>query len=360
MDFRDAMLSIKARIDIEDTSLPISLPRFNEFLGGISDEEMYLLFGATGTSKTKLAIKLFVLDLLNQYLENPDNDFHVIYATLELSATEIYYNIFCNALHRQTGNNYSIKFFKNKIQDDPLTNDRYEEFKLIMPWLKKLDKKVTIIDHIKQPSKLYQYIRWKLNNEWGTVDETSNKYVKHNPRKKIIIITDTINALQKDTEDADEYTSIKRWSNYYCKQLLKMFYKCSIINIQQSDKQSTTVQYTGKGERIEDKFIPRVENLSTVKTTPDDHTTVISIYNPSRYGVSECEGYKVGPLGNHFRYLNVLKNSHGDENKGVGIYIDNAHLEAVELPRPDQIDNLCGTLSLLGIDYLSRPGGFGF
>lgn len=358
------MMSIKERIDNKDTSLPLSLPRFNAFLGGISDEEMYLLFGATGTSKTKLAIKLFVLDLVNQYLANEENDFHVIYATLELSAQEIYYNIFCNLLNQATGRDYSVKFFKNKIADNPLTLERFKEFQEIMPWLDKLDEKVTILDNIKHPAKLYNYIHHKLNSEWGASvkdEKGRSRYVRKNPRKKIIIITDTINAFQKDEGDPDDYTSIKRWSDYYCKQMLKMYYKCSIINIQQSDKQSTTAQYTNSGKVVEDKYVPKVENLAKVKTTPDDHTTVISIFNPSRYGVKDYEGYKITGLGNQFRYLMILKNSHGEENKGVALWVDNAHLKAVELPHSENQYEVNQALQELGTSYHPQPtGGFGF
>jgi len=333
MSYIQAVKAIQRRIDNKVTSLNINLPRLNEYLGGIGEEEAYLIFGATGTTKTGLAVKLTIIDLVDHILAHPKDDFRTYYFSLELSAEILYYKIFAHLLHRKTGKQYSVDYFRNKKQQ--LTQAALEELALIKPWLDVLDQKVVIQDQYRTPGSIFKYLEGQLLKIGSKkVVDGATLYVKNNPNLKIVVVVDTINALQKEKDDPSEYESIKRWSEHYTKQTLKMVYKCAIFNIQQTDKQSTTSQYTNSGKKVDDKFIPRIEHLAKVKTTPDDVSCAISIYNPSRYEVADYDGYDIAAMGNNFRYLRVVKSSYGEEGVGVGVYIDNAHLDVEELPRP--------------------------
>ena len=92
--------------------------------------------------------------------------------------------------------------------------------------------------------------------------------------------------------------------------------------------------FTNKGERVEEKFIPTIESLQHHKSTSDSHTCVISIFNPSRHKIGSFEGYDINVIGNNFRWLTILKNTHGSEGESFPIYIDNAHLITEELEDP--------------------------
>lgn len=337
MSYLKALDYIKSRLDNNITSYPISLSKLNEFLGGISEEEMYLLFGTTGSSKTKLAIKLFVIDLIEYCFQNKDRDIFIYYITLELSAVEIYLNIFCHLLHKKTGKYYSVGYFKNKMTKRKLDLAVFDEFKLVEDWLKVLDNKVLILDHLRTPTDIYKGLKNQLDTIHGKMEKEGLRtvYKKNNPNKLIGVIVDTINAFKNET-GMSKYETLELWCSNYCKQELKMLYKCFILNLQQADKQSTTTLYSNKGERVEDKFIPTVENLQHNKSTSDSHTCVISIFNPSRHKIASFEKYDINVIGNHFRWLTVLKSSHNEENVSTAIFVDNAHLITEELESPDK------------------------
>lgn len=337
MSYFRAISQIETRLRNNQRSIPLPLERLNNFLGGIGEEEQYLLFGATGSSKTKLTIQLFVLSLINFVRTNPLHTVRVIYNTLELSVEEIWMNIFCHLLHQKTGKVYSIPYLKNKDQKNPLTENILKELHLIKPELDILAAHLVIVDHLRSPNGYYEFLkRFLLTRGDMVIDPQGggSYYKKKDPNELVVVITDTINAFEKD-KDLDKYNSLKRWSANFCKQNLKMVFKCCVVNIQQMDKEATRITYNFKNERNEDKAVPRLEYLSECKTTPDDATCVISIHNPSRYETPQYAGYDIPPLGNHFRYVNVLKNSHGDENVGVALYVDNLHLTAQEIPPVD-------------------------
>jgi hypothetical protein len=335
MSYKDAIAYTRGRLENNITSYPISLPQFNNYIGGISEEEMYLFFGGTGTSKTKCAIKLFVIDLVNYVFQNKDKDIQIYYFTLELSTVEIYLNIFCHLLHLKTGKYYSVKYFKNKTDKRKLDFTVFEEFELVKDWLELLDQKVKIIDFLRTPTQIYNGLKKHLDESHGKIVTEGDKkyYKKNNPNKLILVITDTINAF-KNEQGMNKYDTIDLWCANYCKQELKMFYKCVILNLQQMDKSSSTSQYTNKGERIEEKYVPTIESLQHHKSTNDHHTTVFSIFNPSRHKLGSFEGFDINVIGNNFRRITILKNSHGDEQVHTDFYINNAYLLTEELEDP--------------------------
>jgi hypothetical protein len=229
-----------------------------------------------------------------------------------------------------------VKYFKNKLDNKKLDFSIFEEFELVKDWLDLLDEKMKIIDYVKTPTSIYEGMQKQLLKLGDVVTDSKGvkSYVKHNPQQLTLIVIDTLNAF-KNEKGLNKYDTIELWCANYAKQELKMFYKCSIFNLQQNDKSSTTSQWTNKGERIEDKFLPQLENLQHHKSTSDHHTTVMSIFNPSRFKIGEFEGFNINEIGNNFRWITILKNTHGDEGVNIPLLADNAHLLFEELETPD-------------------------
>ena len=314
-----------------------SAPSLSKYIGGISNGEYILLIGATGTSKTRICLRLFVLDVVDFVKNNIHNniDVEIAYFSLELSAVRIYLNIICALLHEKTGNDYCIDYFENKLEDNKLTEHIYEEIRIIQDELNFLDTKLTVYDNYFQPKTIYNVIHKEILLKNGIF--VNNIYTKHNENKQVIIIIDTINALRAELGKS-EYDCIKNFSEEICKQRLKMQFDCTIICVQQTDKSSTTVLFNNKGEKVEDKFTPKLENLAKVKTTPDDASLVLSIFSPFRYDIQHYEGYNINDFGNDFRYLKILKNTNGDENIGKAVKINNPHLFIKELPLAKELN----------------------
>ena len=353
MSYKKAFSYIQSRITNNISSYPIGLPKLNEALGGFSEEEMVLLFGTTGSSKSRLAIKLTIIDMVDYIFKNPDKDIKIFYLSLELSAIQIYLIIFCHLLHKATGKTYSVGYFMNKIDKKKLDLSVFDEFKLVEDWLKVLDEKVEILDHLRTPTQIYNGLKYKLDNELGQIkkdDKGRLYYEKNNPNQLIMVITDTINAFRNET-GLSKYDTIELWCSNYCKQELKMFYKLFLLNIQQNDKASTSTMFSNKGERVEEKFIPTIENLQHHKSTSDSHTCVISIFNPSRHKIGNFENFNINEIGNNFRYLTILKSTHSEEGISLPIYINNAHLITEELcdPRLNKV-GLYNQLKKYGIE----------
>jgi hypothetical protein len=307
-----------------------SIPIFGEYIGGTGEEEAILVISSTGASKTRLTVRLYILDVIDYIRKNPEYDVEVIFFELELSSNDIYILIMCALLHEKTGKNYSSQYLMNKEKSNPLTETTIREIDEIKDELDFIDTKLKIVDNLYTPDEIYNYLKKDIFDKSGKF--VNGKYVKNNPKKNVIVVVDTINALNAN-KGKTEYESIKMWTEFYTKKILKKKFKAAIINVQQTDKASTTAQYTGRGQVIEDKFSPKIESLSKVKTTPDDHTLVISIYNPFIYEVEEYMGYNITILRDNFRYLKILKSTYSGSSRGKAIFIDNANMQVQELPK---------------------------
>lgn len=304
-----------------------SLPRFTKDVS-IDNGEYILLVGASGSSKTRLCVRLFILDVIDFVRKNKDTDCRIVYFSTELTAEHIYLLIFCALLHEYTGEDYSVDFFKNKLEENKLSPKVFEDLHEIKDILEFLDKKLVIYDNLFTPDSVWKTLKKEYLDE--LYKEKDGLFSKKNEDLKLFIITDTINAFQANKTHT-KYDSVKEWSEYYCKQVLKIQYDAIVVNVQQLDKQSTSAQYTSQGKVIEDKFSPKLENLSTVKTTPDDASLVLSIFNPARYKIPFWQGHGVTKHGQNFRHVEVLKNTNGEENLSCAMLIDNANMQLLEL-----------------------------
>ena len=310
-----------------------SIPIFGDYIGGVGEEEAILLISSTGASKTRLAVRLYILDVIDYIRKNPEYDVEIVFFQLELGATDIYVLMMCALLHEKTGKQYSSKYLMNKEKSNPLTEETIKEIESIQNELDFIDTKLKVVDNLYTPDEIYLYLVKNIFDKNGKF--VNGKYVKTNPKKNVLVIVDTINALSPN-KGKTEYESIKLWSEHYTKKILKKKFKAAIINVQQTDKASTTAQYSGRGTVIEDKFSPKVESLAKVKTTPDDHTLVISIYNPFAYEVEEYMGYNITVLRDNFRYLKILKSTYSGSSRGKAIFIDNANMQVQELPKASE------------------------
>jgi hypothetical protein len=113
----------------------------------------------------------------------------------------------------------------------------------------------------------------------------------------------------------DIRSTISKWSSEYAI-LLRNHYKMIIVGVQQQAADKETVQYTNVGNNVIEKNRPSPDGLADNKTTSRDCNMLISLFDPSRYKVSEYKGVNFSELmANHkarHRELSILLNRDGD------------------------------------------------
>ena len=92
--------------------------------------------------------------------------------------------------------------------------------------------------------------------------------------------------------------------------------------------------YTNTGQRVEEKHEPTLGQLADVKSTPADHTLVMSLFVPSRYGINTYMDYDIKRMGNKYVRLSIIKNNFGLAGREVGshLYFDGNKGDYEELP----------------------------
>lgn len=309
MNYREHIDNLKESYKNPIKGIEISMPSFWPYYRYIEKGHRILLTGDTGTGKTTWTLKFFIVDLIENVLKNPNIDCMVYYFSLENHASIIWSKIIKYLLGRK-GVVIDLTELKNPSLPSTLL-----AIESIEDDLARIQKCLFISSSINTASGMYKYVSNEMV-KFGTLteDKSSNSYTfKYtNPNMYVICVCDTINAITAEASIKKE-DSIRLWVENLSKVILSTIYQVVTVNVQQFDNSVRANSYaSASGARIEEKHEPNLGTLSTVKTTPTDHTLVLSLYQPSRYNLSSCAGYPITTLGNNYIRVNVMKNNFGD------------------------------------------------
>jgi hypothetical protein len=330
MEYLEHIRALEEKLKNPVKGIPISFPTFRKYYPYFEKGHRILLCGDFGLGKSTIAIKSFILDNIEYILNNPSLDIKVYYFSIELHRSVVLSKIYLYLIAKYLNKEYSLTELMN-----PSSPQTLEDIKKMSPKMEKIKEKLIIKDSIQAPTEIYQYMISEMK-QYGSLSSSSDGskvFTYKNPDLHVFCITDTVNALNPDP-GLGEFDSMKRWSKNYCKLGLSLIYNCIVINVQQLDNQVRAGQFTNTGQKIEEKHEPSMGNLADVKSTPADHTLVLSLFSPSKYGISSYMDYDTKRMGDHYIKLGIIKNNFGLVGRNIAshLYFDGNKGDYEELP----------------------------
>jgi len=324
-------------------------PRLSKVIPGVRKSIYTVITSGTKESKTQLCDSLFIYQPIDWLLDNPKKriSYKVIYFSLELSKEmkilqamcyRLYskYNILINPDHLQS------VFEGYTIEEEIISIIESDEFK---EWFEFFENTVEIIDSVKHPSgisiKLEQYAKEHGTSHYKEVDDWENPgkkrkifdyYEPNDPDEIVVPIIDHATLLSEKGKTL--YECIKTLSSEYLIKW-KNRYKYSPVLIQQQNADSSTQQFTNRGDTILDKVKPSREGLASNKDVGQDCSLMLGIFSPYKYKEEEYEGWDLTRVRDYHREISIMLNRHGKANATVQAYFNGAINLFKELPKDE-------------------------
>lgn len=335
--------------------IPWSLKRFSTIVPGIQKGRYYIVTASSKVGKSQLCDYLFMYEPYFFIKEKKSNvKLKIFYFSLEMSKEDKIKSVISHKLYRDTKQILSPEkmdsMFIDYILDDKIESDigNYEEF------FSDFESCVTFVDEIRNPTGIYKYMRDYANKngtyitkdgeiisheyiESGNIDiiRRIDRYVPNDPDEHVIVITDHISLLSPE-KGQTLHEAMSNYSSNYCIKMRNRW-NYTIVNVQQQAADKEKMQYTYKGESIEDKLMPSQDSLGDNRMTGRDCDIMLGLFAPHRYNIREWEGYDITRLQDNFRELSIILNRRGTGFISVPLYFNGAVNQFGELPKPDSM-----------------------
>jgi hypothetical protein len=336
------------------TSIPPPFPRLAEYYGGFTKGSITCITSSSGTGKTKLTKFLTVLNIFKKTY-NTNIKPKVFYFALEESETDFWLSFISYFLYEKYKLTVSISDLKS-LGKFTMSNKLLEKVREAEKFISKLQEFVEVVDYIRNPTGIAKHVKSYFDNpEIGehkykeSTDKFGNtkKYLSHYEYKSednwVFFILDHISLLSNETapDTKMKLTSYQTFDFMIKDYILDVFskrYKIANIIVHQQTPSSEKAVFSSRGNLIEEKLEPSLEELHINKGVHQDYEVVIGLFNPSRYDIPVHNGYDISLLGKTYRSLKILKDRHfGLENSSVGLFFNGANGEFEELPRPEEM-----------------------
>lgn len=334
--------------------IPLPFPRFQKIFPGIERGRFLIVTANQKLGKSKLSDFLFIYEPIFFGIENPNFHFKVIYFTLEMSPEAKYLEFLSHLLFRLDNKVVSpvdLRSVDNKHpvpQEilDLLETERYQRY------IKYYEEHIEYHSDSSNPTGLrkivrsyadthghYNYIPYTTINDITREKEVrqrldpDNSYTPDDPEEYVIIITD--NAANISTEKGmSQKEAIEKWS------------KDCIVFRDQLKYIPVLIQHQSQGqESVEnmklDALLPSSSGLAVSKTTANDASLMIGLFNPFKFGKKEYEGYNITKLRQWARFLIVCEDrDYGASGNICPLFFNGASSFFTELPRADDIQSM--------------------
>lgn len=306
--------------------LPMGFDRLSDHISNIQPGRYDLIGGATGTGKTALVDDAYVFNPIEYLRTNPESDykFEVIYYSLEIAPERKLAKLICRRIwesHRKliTPKQLYSQGLKNRIPDDiyTLLHDYQEYYEEV------IDKYIhfrtsasprfvykDLMDYVEARGEV---VRDLTLGPDGKPKNTVLDYKPKDPRRITLVVFDHVSLISKDKGDSSKKETIDNLSRQLV--FFRNEFKLSPVVVSQFNR-----SIEGMDRRRQEVFDPQLSDFKDTGATQEDADTVISLYNPLRYGLEEHNGYNIARLGRNYRGIEILKNRDGDDNLTIGMY----------------------------------------
>jgi replicative DNA helicase len=302
-----------------NTGLPMGFNRLSEHISNIQPGRYDLIGGATGTGKTALVDDAYVFNPISYLEAHPKSrySFEVVYYSMEISPERKLAKLICRRIWEEhkilvTPKELYSQGFKYKVSDkvyNLLHNYQAYYEMIINKYI--LFRTTASPDYVYKDLMEYVESRGTIIREEGT--RIIKEYIPHNPNLITLVVFDHISLLNKGREDSNKKEAIDRLSKYLV--FFRNEFKLSPVVVSQFNR-----SIEGMDRRREGVYDPQLSDFKDTGSTQEDADTVLSLYNPLRYGITEHNDYDISQLGRNYRGLEILKNRDGDDNLTIGMY----------------------------------------
>jgi hypothetical protein len=302
--------------------LPMGLTRLSRFLNGIQKKRYDLIFASEGTGKSAFVSSAYVMSPYEYwYTKKPDIDLHIRWYSLEVDAVSVMgkmvaWKIFndCRIL-----TDTSSIFSKGNNKIPSLIKRKTTEYK---DYFDKMSERVKIIDRTMSPDDIKKDV-YDFARERGHFYKDRDGNLRYSPKNKkehVIIITDTLGNLK--VKSVEGTYSKKGTIDYYsaiCRDGFRNTLEYSTVNVMHSNRSISSTDRARFGE-----IFPSKSDIKDSSQPSADANTVVAIFNPLEYANPKNDLYRFGgydckEMGERARFLGILKNREGGNNKRLGM-----------------------------------------
>jgi hypothetical protein len=337
------------------TSVPPPFPRLAQHYGGFTKGSITCITSASGTGKTKLTKYLTILNVYKQTF-NTNIKPKIFYFALEESATDFWMSFISYYLYEQHHITVSVAQLKS-FGNYTINSELMEKIKQAEKFINRLQDIVEVVDYIRNPTGIARHIKAYFENpdigehlykefqdsKTGETRRYLSGYKYKDDNQWVFFVLDHISLLSNETapDTKMKLTSYQTFDFMIKDYVLDVFskrYQMANIIVHQQTPSSEKAVFSSKGNLIEEKLEPSLEELHINKGVHQDYEIVIGLFNPSRYDIATHHKYDISLLGKHYRDLKFLKDRHyGLENNSVGLFFNGANGEFEELPKPEEM-----------------------
>ena len=324
-------------------SIPTSLPKLNEAIGGIPKGEPMTIMGFTSGGKSTFTRQIAIIDSIEFAIEN-NLDFKVIYFALEDSERQFHWQLYAYLCKKYLNIRLGIREFEAQTTEISEDIIKFMEHHKLDEKFNKYLKYVVWVDNIHNPTGIHKYVRQFAFNRGKFYDKDNvvlsqedissdgkkyTKYVPNNPKEFITIVVDHIGLVSTESGAETDHLAMSRVYKYL-KQYACKFYDYAVIFVQQQDMQSTDLEHIKS-----DMWMPALSTGSKNKLIAADARIVIGIGDPTPFNIKAFEGYNVPEFGEYLRFIKVLKQTYGGKrDKMTAILLDGKCNHCIQLPSP--------------------------
>lgn len=334
------------------TSIPPPFARLAQNYGGFTKGSITCYTAASGVGKTKFAKFMTILNIYKQTYQSNIKP-KIFYFALEENATDFWLSFISMYLYEKHSMIVSVTQLKS-VGNYTVTTETLDKIKDAERFISKLQNIVDCVDYIRNPTGIAKYVKTYFENpEIGEYTykeiEDGRKIITGYTYKSddnwVFFVLDHISLLSNESA-YDTRTRLTSYQTFdlmikdYVLEIFSKRFKMVNIIVHQQTPASEKQSYTYKGQLMEDKLEPSMEELHINKGVHQDYEIVIGLFNPSRYNIAVHNQYDIALLGTRYRSLKFLKDRYyGLENSSIGLYFNGANGEFRELPRPEEMNH---------------------
>jgi len=337
MSFDKLKAEVENGLKGRNNGIPMGFNRLNRYIG-IRRGVYFLIGGYTGSGKTSFVDDAFVLNPYDWYISDKNNlnvKLRIIYRSMERSRVYKLAKWVARKIFYDQG--VLIPVPKLLGWNDRMTSDEHDLFLMYEDYMNGMEETITIIDGPENPVGIAKELRAHAmkNGSIEQIDEYNKVYIPNDPTEVTIVIVDHVGLLKLTKDLTVKKQAIDKMSDEL--RYARDFYGYTPVVVSQFNRDISNPMRIKNGD-VE----PQLEDFKDSGQTQEDADVVLSLFDPTRYKVSDPSGYSLEKLrdewgGNYFRSMRLLKNTYGEDNLRTGLAFLGQVGTFKELPKQKQI-----------------------
>lgn len=176
----------------------MGLSKLESIIDGVTKATYTTIFSNSGAGKSNLMLYSYIYKPLREHLD--DGNYRILLCSLEMNANIIFAKLLSMYIFEEYGIVLSVKEILSRKRNYILNDKNYKIIEECIPWLKKVEKVLTIYDKTLNANVLYKLVMDDLS-KIGTFTETERRkiYTPNNPDLIYMVIIDHISLVRPQT-----------------------------------------------------------------------------------------------------------------------------------------------------------------